>query len=92
MDGCTVALSRCWLHRCTAALLHCCIITLLHYCMLQRCMLHRCIRCLLQRRAVVAWCMGALQLRVVCQKLHRIAGRKFPDSKFLAVGGFFFLR
>jgi hypothetical protein len=36
--------------------------------------------------------MGALQLRVVCQKLHRIAGRKFPDSKFLAVGGFFFLR
>jgi hypothetical protein len=35
---------------------------------------------------------AALQLRVVCAKLHRIAGRKFPDSKSLAVGGFFFLR
>ncbi len=52
-------------------------------------------RCVAIKEAAhcVARC-GAVtaQLRVVCQKLHRIAGRKFPDSKFLAVGSFFFLR
>ena len=73
--------------------MHCCIIALLvallHVAKVHVASLHT---CMLQRRTVVACCMGALQLRVVCQKLHRIAGRKFPDSKFLAVGGFFFLR
>ena len=33
-----------------------------------------------------------VQLRVVCEKLRRIVGTKFPESRHLAVGGFFFLR
>ena len=89
MHCCIVTLLVASLHCCTVALLHHHTVALLHVATVHVASLHR---CLLRRRAVVAWCMGALQLRVVCQKLHRIAGRKFPDSKFLAVGGFFFLR